>query len=244
MVSTGQRKQRDGRRRPLEHAPAVAGRAQAGAGRTALGPLGRLGEWLVAFPDKPARRALHRAPVALWRLGLGGFIGRALVLVTTRGLECGKPRRTLLTPHWLGDCLYLWCPYEEPSQWYCNILAYPLVTVQSAGGVRAARAVRPEDQAEVAGVYGMLKGNDFDADLLRRYLESVGIADTVSSAVANWQHLHVFRCDPAPDVTLPPQRADLLWVWPIAVGVGGLAALALVRRRHPGNALRKGERGQ
>jgi hypothetical protein len=221
----------------MQHASAIAGRAQAVPGWTALGPLGRLGEWLVGFPDNPARRALHRAPVALWRLGVGGLIGRPLVLVTTRGPEGGKLHRTLLRPHWLGDRLYLWCPYRDPSQWYRNVLAFPLVTVQSADGVRAAQAVRLANQVEAAGVYGMLKGNDFDADLLHRYLESIGIADTVSSAVANRQRLHVFRCDPLPDLTLPPQGADLLWVWPLAAGLGGLVALALVRRRHPGRAL-------
>jgi hypothetical protein len=138
--------------------------------------------------------------------------------------------------------LYLWCPYGDPSQWYRNVRAYPLVTVQSAKGVRAARAVRLEDQAEAAGVYSMLKGNDFDADLLHRYLESVGIADTVSSAVANRQSLHVFRCDPVPDVTLPPQRADLLWVWPIVAGLVGLVALTLERRWRPSSELRRNER--
>ncbi len=221
----------------MQHASAVAGRAQAAPGRTVLGPLGRLGEWLVGVPDNPARRALHRAPIALWRLGLGELIGRPLVLVTTRGPEGGRLRRTLLRPHWLGERLYLWCPYRDPSQWYRNVLAYPLVTVQSADGVRAARAVHLEDQAEAVEVYGMLKGNDFDADLLHHSLESLGIADTVSSAVANRRRLYVFRCDPVPDLTLPPQSADLLWVWPIAAGLGGLVALALVRRRHPGRAL-------
>ncbi len=212
----------------MERTSTAARHLDAATGSEAHGPLERLGEWISGFPNTPARRVLHRAPVALWRLGLGQLIGRPLVLVTTRGLKSGKARRTALMPHRLGGRLYLWCPYGERSQWYRNVRAHPLVTVQSSDGVQPARAVRLESEAEAAGLYHRLK--DFDAGMLRQYLESVGIADTESSVVASRQRLHVFRLDPMPMVTLPPQNADLIWVWPVAAGLMGLAALLLVRR--------------
>lgn len=224
----------------MERSTVAPGRVDAMPGHKAPSPLERFGVWLEGFPDQPARKMLHRAPIALWRLGLGGIIGRPLVLLTTRGRRSGKPRRTALMPHWLGGRLYLWCPYGDRSQWYRNVRAYPLVTVQSAGGVQAARAVLIENETEAADVYHMLK--DFDADLLRRYLESTGIANTSASVVASRRRWHVFRLDPMSDVTLPPQRADLIWVWPVAVGLVGLATLLLRRMRRSSGPLAKDKR--
>jgi len=171
----------------------------------------RLDTWLSGYPDIVARRLLHKAPVLLWRLGLGRLVGRPLMLLTTTGRTSGRPRHTPLAAHRMGGRTYAWCPYGGRGHWYRNLTANPVVTVQTAEGARSARAVRIDDDAEVADLYGLLKG--FDAALLHRYLESEGIADSVSDVVANKGRLHLVRLAPTLGPGPDPLKADLPWVW-------------------------------
>jgi len=110
------------------------------------GPLDQVGDWMNRYPDVAARRLLHRAPITLWRLGLGRIVGHPFVLLTTTGRTSGEPRRTPLAAHRIGDRMYVWDPYGSRAHWFLNLTAHPVVTVQSAEGTRAARAERLADR--------------------------------------------------------------------------------------------------
>jgi deazaflavin-dependent oxidoreductase (nitroreductase family) len=82
-------------------------------------------------------RWLVRAPVALYRLGLGRLLGRRLVLLEHTGRTSGRRRLVVLecvlrpTP----DQVVVASGFGRQAQWYRNLEANPAVRV-SSGGMR------------------------------------------------------------------------------------------------------------
>lgn len=191
-------------------------------------PLGkRYEEWDRRYPSGPVRRVLYRLPVVLWRLGLGPLVGRVLVVLTVTGRSSGLPRHTPIHPHVVGGQTYVWCPYGGRSQWYRNLMANPVVTVQSRRGTQVMRAISIEDDDEAVEVVSDLRR--FDVPFLRLYLAAEGIADTPEDIARNRQRLHIRRLVPAPGEGPPALEADLVWLWLVPVVV---AALSVRRRCH------------
>ncbi len=189
-------------------------------------------DWMDRYPTG-VRARLYGIPHVLWRLGLGALIGRPLILLTTKGRRSGLVRRTVLMPGRLNGRLYVWCPFGDRGAWFQNLTADPLVTVQTWQGAYAARASRTFDDAEVVALYRMLC--DLDQRSIHVYLDREGIDDSIPGVIAAKSRLHIARLDPVTEAGLPPQRADLVWVWPVVAGVAGVAGVAiwLARRRKP-----------
>lgn len=96
-------------------------------------------------------RWFFRAPVMLYRVGLGGLMFGQLLL-TTVGRKSGRPRRAVVDV--LGhdaatDTYYVISAYGARSDWYRNLQATPAVRVQVRWRKFAARATTlPEKKAE------------------------------------------------------------------------------------------------
>ena len=180
------------------------------------------GEWVTGYPRSRVLRLVHRAPILLWRLGLGAVAGRAFVLVTTRGRKSGLPRRTVVSSHEMDGRIYSPCPYGERAEWYRNLAADPRVTIQARRCPQCAVAVRVTDDDELTGFYRLLERRDRAA--LHYLLDEAGVAHDPAEMVARKDRVHVIRFDPAGPSGLPPQRADLAWAW------GLLPALLIARR--------------
>lgn len=77
-------------------------------------------------------RLLFKSPVLLYRLGLGGLIGRRMLLRTT-GRRSGLPRLTPL--EYIEDestgVLYIFSAWGRKSDWYRNMTATPRVEVRA-----------------------------------------------------------------------------------------------------------------
>jgi hypothetical protein len=131
-----------------------------------------------------------------------------------------------LTTHVVDGRTYLWCPYGGRSQWYRNVTANPVVTVQSPRGTQAMRAVGLEDVDEAMEVVSELRR--FDLVFLRSYLADEGIADTSEDIARNAQRLHILRLEPTQDEGPPALEADLLWLWLVPVVA---VAASIIRRR-------------
>ena len=188
----------------------------------------RIGKWSPArYPETPWQRADLRMPVLLWRLGLGRLAG-PLMLLTVTGRSSGLPRRTPVTAHLVGGRTYLWCPYGGRSQWYRNLLAHPVATVQSRHGTQVVRAVPIEDGDEAVEVVAELRR--FNPPWLQRYLEAEGIADTPGDIAAGQARLHIRRLEPTQEEGPPALKADLAWLWLLPVA---LAAFGAARRLRP-----------
>jgi len=67
---------------------------------------------------------------ALYRLGLGHFIGRLILLLTTTGRKSGLPRVTPLQYEEVDGSVYVASALGIKADWFRNILANPCVQVQ------------------------------------------------------------------------------------------------------------------
>lgn len=81
-------------------------------------------------PRSPMARRLFRAPVWIYRLGLGGLLARRFVLLTTRGRVSGRPRQVVLEvvgrDEESGGYLVV-SGFGGRSQWLRNIQVEPRV---------------------------------------------------------------------------------------------------------------------
>jgi deazaflavin-dependent oxidoreductase (nitroreductase family) len=85
----------------------------------------------------PARhrlsRALVRAPILLYRCGLGGLLRGRMVLLTHTGRITGLPRQVVLEVVGRGaepDTYVVASGYGTRAQWYRNVVAEPRVIYQ------------------------------------------------------------------------------------------------------------------
>jgi len=96
-------------------------------------------------------RWIYRAPVVLYRMGLGGLMF-GQVMLTTVGRKSGRPRRAVvdvLKHDAASGTYYVVSAYGASSNWYRNLEANPEVRVQVGWRRFAARAIPlPEQEAE------------------------------------------------------------------------------------------------
>ena len=187
----------------------------------------RVEDWLAGYPETLPVRLLHRAPMLLWRLGLGRFEGDGVL--TTTGRTSGLPRRIVIGGAEIDDRLYLWNPYGDRAHWYRNLVADPIVTFQDGHGAWTARAVHPTDHDEAVAHYGILKrgvGRRF-----HEYLAHLGIEDSPEGFAREIERVHVVRLDPVEEPGPPALKLDLTWIWPVAATVGLTGLLARRSRR-------------
>ena len=187
----------------------------------------RIEDRLAAYPDMAPARLAQRAPMVLWRLGLGRVAGDGIL--TTTGRSSGLPRRIIIGPHRIDGRQYYWDPYGDRAHWYRNLVADPIVTIQDGEGTWTARAVHPADHDEAVMLYGEIErgiGRRF-----HEYLADLGVEDSPEGFARDIERIHVIRLDPVHVPGPPPMKADLIWVWPVAAIVGLTGLLARRSRR-------------
>ena len=84
-------------------------------------------------PPTGLARLGWRAPIWIYRLGLGGLLDGRFVLLNHTGRKSGKPRQAMLEVvfHDKESGAYVVASgFGEKSDWYQNVLAHPEVTIQ------------------------------------------------------------------------------------------------------------------
>ena len=108
----------------------------------------------VSTPDSALRRpglllrSFFRAPVLLYRIGLGGLMPMQLLL-TTVGRKSGQPRRAavdILGHDAATDTYYVVSAYGARSDWYRNLEANPALRAQVRWHRFPARATTLSDK--------------------------------------------------------------------------------------------------
>lgn len=160
--------------------------------------------------DVRVYRGMLRLPVVLHRLGLGRIL--PLAVLTATGRSTGLPRRTALYPHVIDGRTYLWCPYGDRAQWYRNVVANPIVTLQSRRGTQVMRAVPIRDEGEALGLITSLRR--FSDSFFQAYLDGEDLTGTDEEIAKQTDRLHLLRLEPTTEPGPPALRTDLAWVWP------------------------------
>jgi hypothetical protein len=101
------------------------------------------------------------------------------------------------------------------------------VTIQTSAGAESARAVRVTDNQELLALFDL--DQPLNRAMLEGYLETLGIEPTPEDIVAKKDRIYWIRFDPTDEPTPPPLEADLVWLWPVALGI--LLVFWLLTRR-------------
>lgn len=97
---------------------------------------------------------LFRAPIGLYKIGLGGLLGERFLLLTHTGRRSGLPHQTVIEvvrhdP--LADVYTVVSAWGEEADWYKNVMAHPGVEIQVGRRRRRAEAERvsPAEGAQI-----------------------------------------------------------------------------------------------
>jgi len=152
---------------------------------------------------------LYKSPILLYRLGLGRLVGRLFMILTTTGRRSGLPRRTAIEFHQHAGRKYVMAGWSQ-SDWYQNILADPLVTIQTAAGAESSRARRIISDEDFGAAWSVAE----TSPVLQGIIRLSGAKLTRESFIAQKDRFIILTFDPTDDPTPPPLEADLRWVLP------------------------------
>jgi deazaflavin-dependent oxidoreductase (nitroreductase family) len=165
-------------------------------------------------------RWVFKAPLVLWRLGLGFLIGRYIMVITTTGRKSGLPRHTMAEWHPLKGGKFVPVNYGERAQWYRNIEADPHVTIQTSDGTQHMIARRISEDSELIDAYRVIK--TLNPMMVQWYLDANGVEDLESDILAKKDRIYMLTFDPTDAPTPAPLEADLVWAWTLVLGAGWL----------------------
>ena len=105
------------------------------------------------------RRVIHRLPLGLYRVGLGGLLGHRFVLVHHLGRRSGQWRQVVVEVADMDQstgAVTVMSGYGTGSDWYRNLLANPTARIQMGRHSVRARAIplTPDESGEVIYRYG------------------------------------------------------------------------------------------
>jgi deazaflavin-dependent oxidoreductase (nitroreductase family) len=195
--------------------------------------LNQSGRELIPYPSGAAR-TLVRLPLVLYRLGLGPLVSLLpFLIVITRGRKSGLPRPSVLEYRRHGTKHYIVSVWGRRTQWFQNLMEYPLVTVQKGQEHFGARASIVEDSGEALRVLYLFRKKApiiYDALLARLSEKNTVNARTLPDISSQFV---IVRLEPVTgEPTPPPVPSDLAWVLRFTfVGVLALMVIRLVRQR-------------
>lgn len=176
-------------------------------------------------------KAVSRIHVAMWRLGLGPFLGlkpdwwSQIMIVTHTGRKTGLKRRTALNYALVEGEIYFLAGFGMGSDWYRNVLKEPRVDVWLPNGwwsglvedvSESRQRLRIMREIVIASAFvGKLAGLDANA-----------MSDEeLDRMTSDYRLLHLQRTEACTGSGGP---GDLAWVWPLATAI--LLPLVLLKR--------------
>lgn len=185
--------------------------------------LDKFGRDFMTYPTSKRRQLTFKAPLILWRMGLGPLMGHYLLVITTKGRKSGLPRHTMTEYHVLNDKIYVPCAFAPRAQWYKNIVADPCVTVQTWQGAEPMLASRVTVDDELLAVIDLMAKNN--PVMSAWYFDVKGVRHTRDDILAHKDDIYLLRFDPTEAPTPFPLEVDLAWIWSV------LLVLALLKRK-------------
>ncbi len=186
----------------------------------------------IPYPNGLFRPVL-RVPMIAYRLGLGDLLNAMhLMVLTTRGRKTGMVRHVPVEYRRHGSTIYLISAFGQRPDWYQNLLADPLATVQMGSKAYSALADPVTDPAEslrALHLFRRISPRRYDAVLGRLIEEDVN-ARTLPDLSSQFTILRLTLIPDEP--ALPALPGGLGWLWPfaLAVALGALVFISLARR--------------
>jgi deazaflavin-dependent oxidoreductase (nitroreductase family) len=165
----------------------------------------------IPYPDSPILRKLYRAPILLYRLGLGKLFGKYVMIISTIGRKSGKVRRTPIEYYRSGDMTFAISGFEKTPQWYKNLKAHPYVTLQNNQGTQAMLARRPNTAEEWLAVLDYIKASPITNMVIPDVVDNLEDPE-VQAQIQKWP---VVLFQPTDEPCPEPLPVDLFWAWPL-----------------------------
>jgi deazaflavin-dependent oxidoreductase (nitroreductase family) len=178
------------------------------------------------YPSGSVMKYVYKTPILLYRLGLGAYVGRLFMIMTTTGRKSGLPRRTAIEFHERAGRKYVMVGWTQ-SDWYQNLLANPVMTIQTASGVERVRARRLETDEEYREAWDVAA----ESRSIKAIMDMSGIHMTRESFVAQKHRFVLLTFDPTDESAPEPLEADLKWVVPLVLNIVGTLILQRAVRR-------------
>ncbi len=166
--------------------------------------------WVETMPyPKGLMKFLFKTPILLYRLGMGVLVGRLFMVLTTTGRKSGKPRRTAIEFHEFEGKPTVMSGWGERTDWYRNLQADPRATVQTWHGAQSVWARRIESEEELRRAFDWAQSNP----TMRKMMKLAGFEMTPEQFIAEKERFTLVTFEPTTQLTPPPLKADLVWVW-------------------------------
>lgn len=183
----------------------------------------------IPYPTGVLRLAL-RMPLTLFRLGLGDLLNiMRLMILTTRGRTSGQARQVAVEYRRHGSKIYMISGWGARPDWYQNLRADPLVTIQLGRHILSALADKVTDPAEALRAVNLFRRDAptrYDAVLGRLVDDEIsGLKLPEVSPQFTIVRLDIIGDEPL----LPGLGIDLIWLWPVAL-VGLVLMVMLLGR--------------
>ena len=164
-------------------------------------------------------RRFNHFMLLMWRLGLGRFIniwpevsGRIMVIQHV-GRKTGKTRQTPVNYAEVDGEIYCTAGFGAVSHWYRNLLEHPEVEIWLPNGRFQAHAQDITDQPNTLPILRqVLINSGFAATAVGVYPKTMSDAE-LADATESYRLIRFTKTQPATG------KADLLWVWPVLVGL-------------------------
>lgn len=179
------------------------------------------------YPSGKLMKLLYRSPLLLYRLGLGKLVGRLFMVITTTGRKSGLPRRAVVEFHTYNGRKYVYSGWGGRAQWYKNLQADPLVTIQTAHGAESVIARRLTEDDELREAFDFVGGSPY----MQAWFNLLGAPVTMDNFLAHRDQLYLITFDPTDEPTPPPLEADLTWVWSVLGTLAGILIQGYFKRR-------------
>ena len=170
--------------------------------------------WVETLPyPKGLLKLLFKTPILLYRLGLGVLVGRLFMVLTTTGRKSGVPRRTAIEFHEFEGKPTVMSGWGEKTDWYRNLAANPLATVQTWRGAQSVRARRIDSEDELRRAFAWAQSNP----TMQRMMKLAGFAMSAEQFIAEKERFTLVIFEPTDQPTPSPLKADLVWVWALSL---------------------------
>ncbi|MEO8611988.1 MAG: nitroreductase family deazaflavin-dependent oxidoreductase [Chloroflexota bacterium] len=181
-------------------------------------------------------RLMARFPLVAYRLGLGNLLNSLhLMVLTTRGRKSGQHRHTPIEYRRHGRKIYVISAWGARPNWYQNILADSVVTVQLGDKTYSGRGHQVQDAAEALralSLFRRIAPARYDA-VLGHLIEAEVSGQTLPELSGQFTIVRLDLVTEAP--RLAALAANLAWLWPVSLfailSAGVLLSVAIRQRR-------------